>query len=198
MVLAAVMLTCVREVRVNAATKTAKLNANRQAKANAISTLNSAFAADDTQIVIVTKNRGLTVADVSKLRRAAEKAGASYKVAKNTLVKLALTGSRYEQLSKMFEGPTAITVANDPVAAAKLIADFAKENEKLEIVGAAFGTDVLDAKGVQALAKLPSLNELRGKLIGLVQAPATKIAGVLQAPAGQLARVLAAKAREAA
>lgn len=173
---------------------TAKDNANRQQKADTIATVKQSLLADETQIVLVTKNKGLTVAAVSDLRRKAQEAGASYKVAKNTLVKLALEGSRYASLSSLFVGPTAVTTANDPVAAAKVIADFAKDNDKLEIVGAAFGEQVLDAKGVQALAKLPSLNELRATIIGLIQAPATKVAGVIQAPASQLARLMSAKA----
>lgn len=177
---------------------TAKDNAQRQQKADTIASLQQSMLADDTQIVLVTKNKGLTVADVSNLRRKVEQAGASYKVAKNTLVKRALQGSRYESLSSLFQGPTAVLVANDPVVAAKIVADFAKDNEKLEIVGAAFGAQMLDARGVQALAKLPSLNELRGTLIGLLLAPATKIAGVVQAPASQLARLMSAKAAQEA
>lgn len=174
---------------------TAKDNAQRQAKADMIAALKGTMLAETTQLVLITRNKGLTVAAVTDLRQKAQAAGASYKVAKNTLVKRALEGSHYyDQLSKLFVGPTAVTTANDPVAAAKVMSEFAKNNDKLEIVGAAFGEQLLDAKGVEALAKLPSLNELRATLIGLLQAPATKVAGVVQAPASQLARLLSAHA----
>ncbi len=174
-----------------------KDNANRKAKADNIDTIKASMLADSTQLILVTKNRGLTVAAVSELRRNVRQAGGDYKVAKNTLVRRALDGSKYAEMSKLFEGPTAMTTATDPVAAAKVIADFAKDNEKLEIIGGAFGAQMLDVKGIQALAKLPSLNELRSTIIGLLQAPATKIAGIVQAPASQLARLLAAKAAKA-
>ena len=119
-------------------------------------------------------------------------AGASFKVTKNRLTRLALEGTRFEALTSLFTGPTAIAYSDDPVAAAKVCVEFAKKNEKLTIVGGAMGAQVLDKSGIEALAKLPSLDELRAKLIGTLQAPATKLAGVTQAPAAQLARVFSA------
>jgi len=113
-------------------------------------------------------------------------------VTKNRLTRLALEGTKFQALQSLMTGPTALAFSEDPVAAAKVCVEFAKQNEKLTIIGGALNEQLLDVNGVQALAKLPSLDELRGKLVGLLQAPATKVAGVLQAPAGQLARVFSA------
>ena len=163
---------------------------NRSEKAEAIAELNQIFK--DASLMVVTRQSGLTVQEVTDLRRKVRAAGASYKVAKNRLTLRALEGTGFKALGPMFTGATAIAYSKDPVAAAKVIADFAKTNEKLSIVGGALGENTLDVAGVQALASLPSLDALRGKIIGLLQAPATKVAGVLQAPAGQLARVFGA------
>jgi large subunit ribosomal protein L10 len=163
---------------------------NRSEKAEAIAELNQIFK--DSNLMVVTRQSGLTVQEVTDLRRKVRAAGASYKVAKNRLTLRALEGTPFKALGPMFTGPTAIAYSKDPVAAAKVISAFAKDNEKLSIVGGALGEDTLDVAGVQALASLPSLDALRGKIIGLLQAPATKVAGVLQAPAGQLARVFSA------
>ena len=146
----------------------------------------------EANLLVITHQSGLTVSEVTQLRRRMRDAGAGYKVCKNRLVRLALEGTKFEALSPMFTGPTAIASSIDPVAAAKVCVDFAKDNEKLVIIGGALGENALDVDGVKALAKLPSLDELRAQLIGLVQAPATKVAGVVQAPAGQLARVFSA------
>jgi large subunit ribosomal protein L10 len=121
-------------------------------------------------------------------------AGASYKVAKNRLAKIALADTQYSPVAELLTGPTAIAVSADPVAAAKIAVEFAKTNDKLEIVGGAMGDTVLDVDGIKALASLPSLDELRAKIVGLVQAPATKVVQLIQAPAGQLARVFGAYA----
>ena len=163
---------------------------NRSEKAEAIAELNQIFK--DANLMVVTRQSGLTVQEVTDLRRKVRAAGASYKVAKNRLTLRALEGTPFKALGPMFTGPTAIAYSKDPVAAAKVISAFAKDNEKLSIIGGALGENTLDVAGVQALASLPSLDALRGKIIGLLQAPATKIAGVLVAPAGQLARVFAA------
>ena len=163
---------------------------NRSEKAEAIAELNRTFK--DANLVVVTRQSGLTVQEVTDLRRKIRSAGASYQVAKNRLTLRALEGTNFLALGPLFKGPTAIAYSKDPVAAAKVVAAFAKTNEKLTIVGGALGENVLGVEGVQALAVLPSLDELRGKIIGLIQAPATKIAGVLAAPAGQLARVFGA------
>jgi len=163
---------------------------NRSEKADAIAELNQIFK--DASLMVVTRQSGLTVQEVTDLRRKVRAAGASYKVAKNRLTLRALEGTAFKALGPMFKGPTAIAYSKDPVAAAKVVSAFAKDNEKLTIVGGALGEKTLDVSGVQALASLPSLDALRGKIIGLLQAPATKVAGVLQAPAGQLARVFSA------
>ena len=163
---------------------------NRSEKAEAIAELNQIFK--DANLMVVTRQSGLTVQEVTDLRRRIRAAGASYKVAKNRLTLRALEGTPFKALGPMFTGPTAIAYSKDPVAAAKVVSIFAKENEKLNIVGGALGENTLDVAGVQALATLPSLDALRATIIGLLQAPATKVAGVLQAPAGQVARVLGA------
>jgi len=142
--------------------------------------------------VVVTHNLGLTVAEMTDLRLRLRKEGAKLKIVKNTLVQKALDGSVGEAGDALFKGPVAIAYAPDPVSAAKVSTQYAKDNEKFVVVGGLMGEVVLDQKGISALATLPSLDELRGKIVGLLQAPATKVAGVLQAPAGQLARVFAA------
>jgi large subunit ribosomal protein L10 len=157
-----------------------------------VAALGAVFA--DTSMVVVTRNDGMTVADVTELRRRMRAAGASFKVAKNRLALLALEGTRFDGLAPLMKGPTAISWSKDPVAVAKAAVDFAKTNDKFVLVGGALGSQVLDASGVKALSELPSLDSLRAKLLGLIAAPATRIAGVLQAPAGQLARVFAAYA----
>lgn len=153
-------------------------------------------AIKSSEIVLVTHNKGLTVAEVTKLRVQVRKAGARYKVLKNRLAKIAIKDTNYGKIEPLMKGPTAITIAKDPVAAAKVISEFAKLNEKLVILGGVFGENVLDAKGIQHLATMPSLDELRGKIVGLLQAPAQRIATVLQAPAAQLARVTGAYAKK--
>jgi large subunit ribosomal protein L10 len=165
---------------------------DRIEKREFVAELSTVFA--DTSMVVVTRNAGLTVAEVTELRRRMRAAGASFKVAKNRLALLALDGTRFDGLKPLMKGPTAISWSTDPVAVAKAAVDFAKTNDKFVLIGGALGTQLLDASGVKALAELPSLDTLRAKLLGLLAAPATRIAGVLQAPAGQLARVFAAYA----
>ncbi len=165
---------------------------DRIEKREFVAELSTVFA--DTSMIVVTRNEGMTVADVTDLRRKMRAAGASFKVAKNRLALLALDGTRFDGLKPLMKGPTAISWSTDPVAVAKAAVDFAKTNEKFVLVGGALGTQMLDVSGVKALAELPSLDTLRAKLLGLLNAPATKIAGVLAAPAGQLARVFAAYA----
>ncbi len=163
---------------------------DRARKAELVAELQETFASNN--LVVITQQSGLTVQEVSELRKQMREAGAAFKVTKNRLAKIALKGTKFEGLTDQFTGPTAIAVSQDPVAAAKVAVEFANKNEKLQIVCGALEKDALDATAVNALAKLPSLDELRGTLIGLIQAPATKVAGVLQAPAGQLARVFGA------
>lgn len=165
---------------------------DRAQKSELVAELSRTFT--ETGVVVVTRNLGLTVAQSTALRVKMREAGASYKVAKNRLAKIAIEGTDYAGIGEMLKGPTALSTSSDPVAAAKVVADFAKTNDKLEIVGGAMAGTVLDAEGVKALATLPSLDELRAKIVGLVQAPATKVVQIVQAPAGQLARVFAAYA----
>jgi large subunit ribosomal protein L10 len=165
---------------------------DRAQKSEAIETLKGVF--DEAGAVVVTHYMGLTVAEMTDLRGRLRKEGASLKVVKNTLAQKALAGSKGEAGDALFTGPVAIAYAPDPVSAAKVVTEYAKGNEKFSIVGAFMGPTVLDQKGVAALATLPSLDQIRSQLIGLINAPATKIAGVLQAPAGQLARVFNAYA----
>lgn len=166
----------------------------RAQKKDSIELANSKFSKAD--IALVVHNNGLTVAQVSALRKTMREAGADFKVVKNRLAKLAVKGTSFEVITDMLTGPTVIATSADPVAVAKGLVDFAKTNDKLVIVGGAFGAQKLDAKAVEALAKLPSLNELRAKIVGMLQTPATRIAAVLQAPGGQVARVVAAKANK--
>jgi large subunit ribosomal protein L10 len=167
---------------------------DRTEKRELVASLATVFA--DTSMVVVTRNAGLTVAEVTDLRRRMRAAGANFKVAKNRLAMLALDGTRFDGLKPLLKGPTALAWSHDPVAVAKAAVEFARINEKFVVLGGALGTQTLDASGVKALSELPSLNALRGKLVGLLQAPATRIACVLQAPGGQIARVLAAYAQK--
>jgi len=163
---------------------------DRSQKADAVAQLNSVF--NEVGVVVVTRNLGLSVDQSTELRGKMREAGASFKDAKNRLAKLALKDTDYAGLDEFLTGPTALAWSTDPVAAAKAAVDFAKSNDKLEIVGGSMGTQVLDEAGVRALASMPSLDELRGKLVGLVNAPATKVAQVVNAPAAKLARVFGA------
>jgi large subunit ribosomal protein L10 len=167
---------------------------DRARKEELVTELSQSFA--EAALVVVTQQTGLTVTESTELRGRMREAGASYKVTKNRLAKLALAGTTYEPISDLFNGPTAIAYSADPVAAARVAVNYAKENDKLTVVGGAMGDTLLDENAVKALASLPSLDELRGKLVGLLNAPATKVAGVLQAPAGQLARVFGAYANQ--
>ena len=165
---------------------------DRAQKAETVDSLKGVFS--KAGVVVVGHYSGLTVADMTAFRSRLRQAGAGLKVVKNRLVKLAIDGTQHAGGAHLFTGPTAIAYSEDPIAATKVAVAYAKEKEKFVLLGALFGNQVLDPKAVQALATLPSLDELRGKIIGLVQAPATKIAGVLAAPGGQLARVINAYA----
>ena len=160
-------------------------------KSELVTALNEVFS--NTSVVVVAHYSGLSVTEMTDFRGRAREAGAKVKVAKNRLAKLALEGTEISGISDLFAGPTCIAYSDDPVAAPKAAVNFAKENEKLVILGGTMGTTALDPKGVKSLASLPSLDELRGKLVGLLQAPAGKIAQVVNAPAGKLARVFSAK-----
>lgn len=147
-------------------------------------------------VVVVAHYAGLSVSQMTALRASVREAGGSVKVAKNRLVKLALQGTDLEHISDLFQGPTVLVYSDDPVAAPKAAVDFAKANEKFAILGGALGTTNLNPDGVKSLATMPSLDELRAKLVGMIQTPASRIAQVVNAPAGQLARVFGAYARK--
>ncbi len=165
---------------------------DRTQKEEQIASLQKTFS--EAMVVVVTQQSGLTVAEVTDLRRQMRAAGAGFKVAKNRLAKRALEGTPFAHLADLLKGPTALAFSSDPVAAAKVAVEYANRNDKLTIVGGGLGERVLDQAAVKALATLPSLDELRARLLGLLMAPATRVATVLQAPAGQLARVLKAHA----
>jgi len=167
---------------------------DRTQKAEAVQSLNGLFT--KAGAVVVAHYNGMTVAQMGELRSRLRKAGASFKVAKNRLAVRALEGTQAAGISDLFKGPTGIAYSNDPVAAPKVVVAYAKENDKLKILGGVAVGAVLNVEGIKALAELPSLNQLRGKILGLLQAPATRIAGVLQAPAGSLARVISAHANK--
>jgi large subunit ribosomal protein L10 len=162
---------------------------DRAQKAESIETLKGVFA--DAGAVVVTHYLGLTVAEMTDLRLRLRKEGAALKVVKNRLAQKAMNGAS-EGAHALFKGPVAIAYGPDVSSAAKIATQYAKDNDKFVVIGGIMGETVLDQNGVKALATLPSLDEIRATLIGLIQAPATKVAGVLQAPAGQLARVFSA------
>ena len=147
---------------------------------------------EDSSIVVVTHYTGLTVSEMSDLRAQMLEVGASFKVTKNRLTRIALEGTKYQPLEDMFNGPTAIAYSKDPVAAAKATVNFSKDNKKLVVIGGALGEEQLDLEALKQLASLPSLETLRAKILGMINTPATRVAGVLKAPAGQVARVIGA------
>ncbi len=169
---------------------------DRAEKAEVVGDLNKVFS--EAGSLVVAHYKGMTVSQMADLRSRMRAAGASFKVAKNRLAVRALQGTAVEGIAHLFKGPTGIAFSKDPVAASKVAVAYARDNDKLVILGGSVGTTALDAEGVKALATLPSLDELRGKLVGLILAPATKIAGVVQAPAGQLARVISAYSKKEA
>ena len=166
----------------------------RAEKTELVAALNEVFT--NTGVVVVAHYAGLNVAQMTDLRSKIRAADGTLKVAKNRLVKLALKGTEIEHITDLFEGPTVIAFSDDPVAAPKVISDFAKANDKLVVLGGALGKTNLDADGVKALASMPSLDELRAKLVGMINTPATRVAQVLSAPGGQVARVLSAYAEK--
>ena len=169
---------------------------DRSQKADLVAELKNVFT--ETSVVVITRNLGLSVAQSTDLRLKMRDAGAQFKVAKNRLAKIAIEGTQYGSISDLLTGPTALATSIDPVAAAKVAVDFAKNNDRLEIVGGAMGDTLLDVAGIKALAELPSLDELRAKIVGLIQAPATKIARTVSEPGAQLARVFGAYGAQAA
>ncbi len=169
---------------------------DRAAKQEQITELNGVFKASS--VVVVAHYSGLTVAQMQTLRRQMKQAGAQVKVAKNRLAKIALEGTDVASIGSLLKGPTVIAYSGDPVAAPKVAIDFAKANEQFVILGGSMGKTALNPDGVKALASLPSLDELRGKIVGLLKAPATKIAQVVNAPAAKLARVVQAHASKGA
>jgi large subunit ribosomal protein L10 len=167
---------------------------DRAEKSELVTTLNAVFKQGGT--VVVAHYTGLTVKDMTALRARMRDAGASVKVAKNRLAKLALQGTDAAGISDLFRGQTVVAYSDDPVAAAKVAVDFAKTNDKLVILGGVMGASNLDVNGIKALAELPSLDELRAKLLGMLSTPASRIAQIVNAPAGKVARVVGAYANK--
>ena len=165
---------------------------DRTAKENVVAGLREVF--ESATLVVVTQFSGLTVAEATDLRVKMREAGAKFQVTKNRLALRALEGTQFNDMAGLFTGTTAIAYSQDAVAAAKVAVEFAKKNDKLVVIGGSLDGDTLDVASVNALAELPSLDELRSKLVGLIQTPATRVAGVLKAPAGQMARVMSAYA----
>lgn len=165
---------------------------DRAQKAEAVAALAETF--NQTEALVVTHNLGLTAGQASDLRVKMRQEGVTFKVSKNRLVLRALKGTRFEGIGPLLKGPVGIATSKDPVAAAKVAANFAKDNEKFVILGGALGEKTLDKAGIEALSKLPSLDEVRGMLVGLIQTPAQRLATLAQAPASQVARVLKAYA----
>lgn len=166
---------------------------DRTQKAEVIGALNEEF--NKAGVVVVARYQGMTVADMSKLRSQMRAVGASFKVSKNRLAKRAAEGTMAKPMQDLLKGPTGIAFSADPISAPKVAYEYAKTNDKFVILGGVVGDQFLDAKGVEALASLPSLDELRARIAGMLKQPATKVASVLQAPAGQLARVFGAYAK---
>ena len=166
----------------------------RAKKTEIVDSLRDVFS--DAGVVVVTHYQGMSVAEVTELRRGMREVGARFRVTKNRLAKIALAETPYASLADLFTGPTAIAFSSDPVAAPKAAVGYAKRNEKLAIIGGALGGSLLTAQQVRALADLPSIDEVRAKLVGLLTTPAARLVSVLQAPGGQLARVLAAHAEQ--
>lgn len=167
---------------------------DRAEKREFVSQLNAVFS--NTGSVVVAHYAGLSVAQMNDLRSKMRAAGGTVKVAKNRLAKIALQGTESEGMTALFQGQTLIAYSDDPVTAPKVAADFAKTNDNLVILGGTMGPTTLDADGVKALATMPSIDELRAKIVGMISTPATRIAQVVNAPAGQLARVFDAYARK--
>jgi large subunit ribosomal protein L10 len=167
---------------------------DRAAKRELVATLSGVL--NETSVVVVAHYAGLTVAQMSALRRQMRQAGASLRVAKNRLVRIALDGTDVASIAPLLKGPTVLAYSTDPVAAAKVAVDFARTNDKFVILGGALGANALNPDGVKALASMPSLDELRARLVGVLMAPATKVAQIASAPAAQLARVLKAYAEK--
>ena len=167
---------------------------DRASKEKIVSSLNKAF--DESNFLIVTQNEGLTVEEMSSLRNTLrEEADTSFRVAKNSLAKIAVDNTSAKSLEAMFNGPTAIAFSNELTSSPKIIVDFAKDNEKLSIVGGMMDGELIDSEVIKKLANLPTMDELRAKIIGVLSAPATKIAGILTRPGGQLAQVIQAKSQ---
>ena len=167
---------------------------DRVDKENMVASLRETF--ESSSMVVVTHYAGLTVKEMGDLRSRMRQAGALFKVTKNRLTRLALKETKFEPLSDMFSGPTAIAYSDDPVAAAKVSVNYAKENDKLVVLGGILNEEIFDADGIKALAILPSLEELRAKLLGLLHTPATKIVQIVQTPGGQVARAISAHAEQ--
>ena len=167
----------------------------RTQKEQEVQQLNERFTNDES--MVVTHYSGLTVEELSEFRAALRAEGATFKVTKNSLAKIALKGTKFEGIADLFTGPVGIATSQDPVAAAKVTQKFAKDNDTLKIIGGALGEEVLDAKGIEALAKMPSLDEVRATIAGLIAAPASNIAAAVKSPGGKIAGAVKAAGEKA-
>ena len=167
---------------------------NRNEKTDLVNNLHDTF--DNAASVVIVHCIGLTVEESTSLRTKMRNENCNFKVTKNRIARIALKDTKYQHMDSMFKGPTAIGSSNDPVMAAKILVDFAKENEKLVIIGGGLEDKALSKIDVEALAKLPSLNDLRGKLVGLLQAPASKILRLSMEPASQVLRTISQKSKQ--
>ena len=170
------------------------LSPNRMAKEKLVAVLDEELKGSE--LIVITQQLGLNADQTRNLRVEMLKNGVGLKVAKNKLIRHAIKGTKFAALEKFLHGPTVLAYSKDPISAAKASVEFSKKNAKFKVIGGVMGDQLLEEAQVKALATLPSLDQLRAKLVGLLQAPATKIAGILQAPAGQLARVLSARGRQ--
>lgn len=169
------------------------MSVNREQKKNFVDDLSSTLK--KASLAIVTRQSGMTVAEVTDLRNKMRAAGGSYKVVKNTLAKLATQGTPFEALNDHLTGPTAIAASEDPIAAAKVAVEYMNDNDKFQVVSGVMDEKFLDLAAVKALAKLPSLDVLRAQILGVIMAPATKLATVIKEPSASLVRVIAARAK---
>ena len=167
---------------------------NKEQKKRYIDDMSSQF--EKTEAVIVTHYQGLTVTQLDDLRKRMREHGIKFKITNNRITKLALQKTKCKELSNLFAGPTAVALSNDAIASAKILTKFSKENENLKILGGIMGPDVLDLAGVQNVATLPSLDEARAKIVGILRSPAQKIASILLAPASKIAILALEKSKK--
>ena len=167
---------------------------NKEKKQSYISEMTTQF--DKSEAVIVAHYQGLTVNQLDELRSKMREHGIIFKITKNRITKLALEKTKCKDISKLFTGPTAVAMSEDAITSAKILTKFSKENENLKILGGIMGNDILDVAGVQNVATLPTLDEARAKIVGILRSPAQKIASILPAPASKIAILALEKSKK--